>query len=378
MTAKAPDDRPGDGSSVPDEEWARFLRDAGESTGTEPGRKAAPPPREASADERAARARRITRPAEPAGWRTGPAWRERDGRATRRRRVAAVLGILAAAGLLVVAVRPQLVTDRFGWERPVPAVALPADRAPEDLPTPEEPFRGSPAAGWADGAAGIALPEARATGGLSREQVARALADTRRLLIAANLDPATLRGDRPRAALALLDPRQEDGRRALEKALTAPGPEQNPLWVFSRFDPSEVRPAGDVVKVLGTVTYEKGDQDGEVLVHTDHTFVYPVVKAEPDAREVARTVVRRQMTFAAYDPEKVRSTPGTLHVLRMDESAGNDDCTRDPDGFLHPQFLTDLATGEDEGGGTGPAVDPYDMSEPLDEQSQECGTVTRT
>ncbi|MET9426806.1 hypothetical protein [Streptomyces sp. NPDC003036] len=374
----------GDEPSVSDEEWAEFLRNAQEDG----GRGA---PKEPSAADRRA-GQRAGKPAgqragEPEGWRTGPAWQEMNGgsRRTRRRRWAAPLGVLLALGLAVVAVRPDLVTDRLpGRDTGSEAGTLPAETArptgapPEepfpDQPTLEEPFRGSPAAAWEDGAAGIHVPEAKAVGGMSKEQVAHALTSTRQLLITANLDPATLRGERPKAALELLDPLQTDGRRLIEKALSAPGAEQNPLWAFSRFDPSEVRPAGAIVKTRGRMTYEKGERDGQVLVHADYTFVYPVVRARPGATEVARTVVRREMTFALYDPAKIRTTPGKLYVLRWLESAGNDDCTRDADGFLHPQFASELPPTD----ATGPEVDPYDRSTPLADRPEECGTVTRT
>ncbi|MGI5356844.1 hypothetical protein ACQI4E_16275 [Streptomyces sp. CA-252508] len=378
MGTSTPEGRPGDGSSVPDEEWARFLR-AAEREG------AGGAPKELSADERAARAARAARvagAARPEGWRTGPAWREIDGRARRRRRLGGVLGVLLAAGLVVVAVRPGLVTDRFAQDTPAGSGGGSTHAAPgtpaEDLPTLKEPFRGSPAAAWDDGAAGIRVPAAKPVGGMSRKDVQHALESTKALLVAANLDPATLRGERPRAALDLLDPLQEDGRVLLEKALADPAPDRDPLWVFSRFDPAEVRPAGDVVKVRGRMTYERGERDGQVLVHADYTFVYPVVKADPGgATEVARTVVRREMTLALYDPGKVRSTPGRLTVVRMYESAGNDDCSRDGEGFLHPEFRSDLVAGEG-GGGSGDLVDPYDRDKPLEQLSQECGTVTRT
>ncbi|MEU7280400.1 hypothetical protein AB0A69_16670 [Streptomyces sp. NPDC045431] len=365
-------------SSVSDEEWAEFVRKAQEDG----GRGA---PKEPSA---AARAARKPRAAEPEGWRTGPAWQEMNGGRTRKRRWAASVGVLLALGLAVVAVRPELVTDRLpgGWGTdgqaapPAAETARPTGAPPEELfpdePTLKEPFRGSPAAAWEDGAAGIHVPEAKAVGGMTKEQVAHALTSTKQLLVAANLDPATLRGERPTAALELLDPLQADGRRLIEKALTAPSAEQNPLWAFSRFDPSEVRPAGAVVKTRGRMTYEKGDRDGEVLVHADYTFVYPVVRARPGATEVARTVVRREMTFALYDPAKIRTTPGKLYVLRWLESAGNDDCTRDGDGFLHPQFASELPPTPTEA--PGPSVDPYDRSKPLADRSEECGTVTRT
>lgn len=97
---------------------------------------------------------------------------------TRSRRVAVntVCALLAAAAA-TVALRPSLLTDRlpdglpFFGTRAVDTLPLPAGS--ERGPSPAAPFRGSPALRWADGAAGIVLPEARATGGLSKARVER-------------------------------------------------------------------------------------------------------------------------------------------------------------------------------------------------------------
>ncbi|PZH06894.1 hypothetical protein C1I97_17735, partial [Streptomyces sp. NTH33] len=43
----------------------------------------------------------------PEGWRTGPAWRELDGRAARRRRVLHGVGVVAAVAVALVAMRPE-------------------------------------------------------------------------------------------------------------------------------------------------------------------------------------------------------------------------------------------------------------------------------
>ncbi|WP_311137350.1 hypothetical protein [Streptomyces sp. I6] len=295
---------------------------------------------------------------------------------------------MAALALAVVAIRPELVVDRLpgaGGGSGTDAAPLAAETAPPtaapsgdlfpDMPTLEEPFRGSPAVAWADGVAGIEVPEARAVGGMSRDQVAHALRSTKELLVASNLDRATLRGEHPAKALGLLDPLQKDGHGLMEKGLRDPREDQDPLWLLSRFDPAEVRVAGDTVKTRGRLTFAKGDRDGSVEVKADYTFVYPLVKAEPGADEVARTIVRRELTVALYDPAGTVTTPGRLVVIAWKSTTGNTDCARDGDGFLHPQFRTDLAPGPE---GSGPAVDPYDRSKDLDALPQECGTVTRT
>src|SRR5215470_6471979 len=69
---------------------------------------------------------------------------------------------------------------------------------------PADPFTGTPADGWADGAAGIVTPKASSAGGFSAAQVAAAYAITRKLLLAAALDPKTLRGGAPTAFESLL------------------------------------------------------------------------------------------------------------------------------------------------------------------------------
>ncbi|MBO7941501.1 hypothetical protein JTP77_037225, partial [Streptomyces sp. S9] len=70
--------------------------------------------------------------------------------------------------------------------------------------------------------------------------MAKALELTRKLLIAANLDPKTLRGERPTAALSVLDPKQPELLDRLNASLRAPNKTDDPLLMFSRFDPDEV------------------------------------------------------------------------------------------------------------------------------------------
>ncbi|WP_411104028.1 hypothetical protein [Streptomyces sp. cmx-4-9] len=326
---------------------------------------------------------------EPPGWRTGPAWQERDGRAARRRRLRALLAVLLIGGLALITLRPELVIDRLtgkteAREAARNAPALPAESirptAPPaaldpDLPTPKEPFRGSPALQWADGAAGIELPQAQAVGGMSQEKVAKALEQAKAFLVATNLDPATVRGERPTAALDLLDPADPETLRHLEDSLARPGKEQDPLLLVTRFDPAEVRPVGETVKVRGRMWTEPGEGPGQARVNVDYTFVYPLVKARPGAEQVARTIVRRELTFSFSDARRWETTPDRLWLVRSGQNFGNSACDVH-DGFLHPSFAEDLPTGP---APSGTPVDPYDRSRNLDAQAQEeCGTVSRT
>ncbi|WP_367321283.1 hypothetical protein [Streptomyces sp. HUAS ZL42] len=370
-----------DGSSIPDDVWEKFVKDSERDI------------RASAPKEPSARARMVTerlrrqeaRGELPEGWRTGPDLQEISGRAVRRRRRWAILGVPLAVAVAVVAVKPSLLPgDPFGTgDDPNPAAAspLPAETAAPtappsavdpETPTLDEPFAGSPAVRWADGEAGIVLPKATPVGTRSKAQVEQALQQTRKLLMAANLDPATLRGERPAAALGVIDPVQKDLRDLLDTALRKPDKEHDPLTMFSRFNPEDVRLVGDVVKTRGRMTFKAGDH-ASVAVHADYTFVYPVVRAD-GSTEVTRTIVRRVLDIELSDPATYQVTPGRIAVARYDENIGNSACDIH-DGFLHPEFSSAEPTGA---APTGPTTDPYDRSKELDEdRSEECGAVSR-
>ncbi|MFJ7061185.1 hypothetical protein ACIQVA_26270 [Streptomyces microflavus] len=298
---------------------------------------------------------------------------------TRRRRIAVntVCALLTAAAT-TVALRPGLLTDHlpdgltfFGTET-VDTLPLPAE--PERGPSRAEPFRGSPALRWADGAAGIVLPEARATGGLRKARVEGALRDTRDFLIAANLDPATLRGERPQAALDLIDPADRTLLDRLDTPLAKPSEKHDPLMMFSRFDPAEVVPAGPVVKTRGRTTFEAGERPGSVEIHADYTFVLPVTRVRVDAEQVVRTIARRVLTVEVSDPATYEVTPGKIWIAEYRAGIYNSSCTVF-DGYLHPSFPGDAP----EPGSSGPGQDPYVRSTAGTEpEPGECAPVSRT
>ncbi|MFE1925992.1 hypothetical protein ACFW91_25945 [Streptomyces asoensis] len=374
--------------SLSDEEWATFLRES-----------AAGIP-DSAPKEPSARARMVTerlrqqeaRGELPEGWRSVPDLRGTTVRARRKRRLWIFLGLPVAVALAAVAMRPSLLPgDPFGTGGHEPAVAaspLPAETAAPsgappavdpETPTLARPFAGSPAAQWADGAAGIVLPKAKSVGKLSGAQVEQALQRTRKLLIDANLDPVTLRGGRPETALALLDPHQKDLLDRLTTALKKPDKNHDPLSMFSRFDPAQLRLAGSVVKTRGRMTFAAGER-ASLVVHADYTFVYPLTRVDKDAPpEVVRTIVRRVLDIEVYDPAKYVATPGKLSVAKYDENIGNSACDV-YDGYLHPAFSTNGTTDEPTGApATGPTTDPYDRSKELDDNRADgCGVVSRT
>lgn len=390
------DGRPG----VSDEEWARFSAQAGEGGGDAPGEPSARARMvtERLRQEEAERAqagrglfRRAPRPAagDPPGWRTGPAWQEMEGRGSGKRRLKATAAVVFIGALALVVIRPELVIDRITGKAddrreaaatapPAAESARPTAPAPElypDQPTLTHPFRGSPALQWADGAAGIEVPEAVATGGMTKDQVADALAKAKQFLVAANLDPATLRGEHPAAALALLDPKDEQTKDEMAAAFARPDSEQDPVHLFSRYDPAELKLVGDVVKVRGRMWVEPGEGPGQAHVMVDYSFVYPFTKAKDGSDQVERTVVRREATFSIADPRKWTATPGRIWLVTYRSDIANDSCDRS-DGYLHPVFAEDPVTGTTP---SGIPVDPYDRSKTIDESSREgCTAVSRS
>jgi len=381
--------------TVPDDVWERFARDSERDI-------RASAPKEPSARarmvterlrlqaEQAARRsvrKKGTRPAAgPEGWRTSPARRAAEVRAARRRKLWAVLGVPLAVVVAVVAMKPSLLPGGLfgrsggsasaGPELPAETAAptTPPSAQASRKPTRERPFAGSPAERWADGADAIVVPKATRVGVLTRDQVATALRGTKNLLVGANLAPATLRGERPAAAIAVLDPEQPGMTDDIGRMLSAPEREHDPLTMFSRFDPREVRLVGKVVKVRGRITFEEG-RNGSVAIHADYTFVYPVSPADGNTDEVTRTIVRRVLDVAFLNPEKYRVTPGRLSVDRHAVSIGNSACDV-YDGFLHPRFGSAASAGATP---TGPTTDPYDRSRDLDDSPKaDCRRLSRT
>ncbi|KNB49944.1 hypothetical protein [Streptomyces caatingaensis] len=359
------------GASIPDEEWERFLREA------EAGTRGAP-------KEPSARARMVTERlrgegGRPQGWRTYPPARRR------RRTLWGVVGVLVVLGLLVAAVAPERVVGWFGGgsDDSMPLAAEsdrpsgPPAQGSGQLPTLAEPFRGSPAAQWANGMKGVNLPAARATGWMSQGQVAQALARTQDFLSASNLDPGVLRGERPEKAIALINPHQRDVQDYLAAAFRAPGRDSEPLRLFSRFAPAKARLVGNVVKTRGRITYREGRR-GALEVTADVTYVYPVVRATAGSDDVARTIVRRETVMSWDNPEKVVTEPGTFSLVSYKSDTTNGGCDNTT-GYFIPTFRSEHAAGR----GSGRQVDPYDRSKPMDTRmkeggDRECGTATRT
>ena len=262
-------------------------------------------------------------------------------------------GRLAAALLAVtlLLVGGGLVWLRFGHtagssdgSAPVPDTALGSilgTIAPGDLfaGASADPFLGTPANDWADGAAGIVAPPAGSVGGFTAAQVAAAYATTGELVDAASLDMRTLLGGQPAALERLLTARQ---RATFTAGLDAHGvgkdgrPLSTRSWVAS-FAPGTAQLDGGVIKVSGTMDAVAVTESGrQVLrVEVNYSFVY-AVEPPHDTTDWSRVVTRQygSVDFARWDDPHGVLEPWDKTVV--DPLSGV--ACGPADGYIHPAY----------------------------------------
>ncbi|MFE7597684.1 hypothetical protein [Streptomyces sp. NPDC057494] len=282
----------------------------------------------------------------------------RRDRTIRRRKIA----LAAGAGVLVLGGFGFWLADVTGERppyEPFGAATVREEIWPLEWPySVDMPFRNSPATGWAEGADGIYVPGALPSGGFTAEDITAVLEDVRTLLAETSVSERTLAGAEPTAALALLDARGVgDGVRK---------------DMVTRFDPEEVYLDESGIRTRGSMRYEVSAA-GELVVHTDYTFVYPLVwtrghEVLPGVPEVSRVSVRRQMTVTAKG--------GKLVLGAYASEVGNHDCSAPKDGRLHP--LTAEGRWKAARAAEGALVDPYEEQRVLPSGPGHCVTPTRT
>lgn len=285
-----------------------------------------------------------------------------------RRLVAVAVAVALVVGAVYFVVGHGLSFSRAG--RPAAASTPPARLGHLDAP-----FAGTPAAAFADGEAGITPPPAAASAGFGAAQVAAALQAAKGLLVAANLDPATLRGDRPDSFLALLDPKDTMLRASVADALAHPTANADITLWMTRFDPGQATlVSGQPVKVRGTMTFAPAD-DG-LRVRCDYLFVYALraVNPAPGSQPWTRVVVRRMVEVDLVDTSRFVATPGAIRLRAHALDVSNVTCGP-YDGYLHPYFGQAASVGPRP---SGAPVDPYDQSAPLGGAAKDgCGMVSR-
>ncbi|PSL56697.1 hypothetical protein B0I31_103451 [Saccharothrix carnea] len=233
-----------------------------------------------------------------------------------RRRFWVGLAIVVAAVLL-------------GWAVIATGSDTPTGQRAVDL---DEPFAGTSAASWADGADGVAVPDAVPVGAYSAEQVEAAYQRVREAVVAARLDPQVVRDHdlEPLFGLFAPDLRESlrvlfDGRNDGEAALVATRVDRGARL-------AEVDP-----KVRGEMVAEVGAQ-GELSVRTDYTFAYAFAPDRPESVRGPLDVVALSRFQVRYS---VRTGSPGVEGLWADASTGSLHsiaCSSAKRGYLAPAF----------------------------------------
>jgi hypothetical protein len=239
--------------------------------------------------------------------------------------------------------------------------------------TATDPFAGSPAAIFADGAAGIVLPYALPVGPYTSTQVASAYATVKQLLVAASLNMPTLYGAKPTAFGSLLISQQ---RSWFYEHLTKPiRPKNGQPWLtrtwVTSFAPG-TQLVGSVIKVDGapmTAKVVTVNHHPALQILANYLFVYAVQEqGQPDSR--LRVVAHEFATvqFAQwYDPG------GSLQPWIYDFGASYADAQcGTTDGFVHPAFPL---VGPGKVRPSGAPINPYNLAQ---RPSKGCQSITGT
>lgn len=239
--------------------------------------------------------------------------------------------------------------------------------------TTANPFAGSPAAGYADGAAGIVLPTAHRVGQFSRAQVAAAYVTVKDLLVAAMLNQPTMNGAKPTALGLQLTSQQ---RSWFYYHLTRPIKSRHkPAWVtrawVTAFAPG-TEEVGTIVKVHGaqmTAKVVTASQRTVLQIRADFIFVYAV--QQPNVATSRLRIVAQQyatVQFAQWDDPGGALEPW---ITDFGASYAGAQCGQ-ADGYVHPAFPS---VGPGSVAPSGPPVNPYKLQPP---SSAACEAVTGT
>ena len=224
---------------------------------------------------------------------------------------------------------------------------------------PADPFAGTPAATWADGAAGITVPAATAHGPYSAAQVKSAYETTRAMLIAANLDWPTLRGGDPKAFEKLLiRPELKQFLAGLHTTkVDKSGADENTRDWITSFAPGSTKFVTMTVKVHGTMSASAVRESGSPVLRitADYDFVYAVEPPGDPAdwmrvvQQASGTVEFGDWAGASGSFEPWYSIAGSTSGVRCDTH----------DGYVHPDFPVGPP---DTSQPTGKPVNPYSLA----------------
>ena len=168
--------------------------------------------------------------------------------------------------LVAIGVSVAIAGQLHSGPNTAPEAPVAANGTPLDL---TRPFTGTPAANWPDGVAGLEPPAAAPVGGHPAAEVAAALDQAQRALIAAHLDDRMLVNHDPSAYLALLAPNARGREQATLSGPAVARDGGEATMIQSGFTLLPIP-----VKVNGSMSVSTGPDD-QLVVHANYVFAYP-------------------------------------------------------------------------------------------------------
>jgi hypothetical protein len=216
-------------------------------------------------------------------------------------------GAILAVGVVVALVAVIAVMDRTSGPSVTETSPSTTRTVMEQKPGVDlsQPFLDTPAAGWADGEAGIVAPAPAQVGSYSPEAVAAGYARVRQAVITARLDRAVLEGHDFERYLTLLAP----GAQAQIRPHYAPNVPDAYFYTTRVADGFHLLPVQP--KVLGGMWAEQ-DAEGALLIHTNYVFAYAFDPGDADIVDVMEmvTVDRMQADYRILNGEWVGADQG--------------------------------------------------------------------
>jgi hypothetical protein len=221
---------------------------------------------------------------------------------------------------------------------------------------PADPFADSPAAGWANGVAGIVVPAARPVGGFTAAEVAAAYQTTKKLLVTSGLNKHILLGGAPTAFADLLTSRD---RTRFLAGLTIKSPVRNTRLDVTSFAPGSTKLIGGVIKVRGSMSARSVTVSGTVALAVVINYIFDYAIEPPGTPADWMRLTTHQagrFDFAQWDGSVGLLTPWDQATI---STAGI--ICGETDGYIHPSYPTLESTGATPSP-SGSAIDPYSFA----------------
>ncbi|HEY8471388.1 MAG TPA: hypothetical protein VIL37_01990 [Natronosporangium sp.] len=252
------------------------------------------------------------------------------------------LGVGAVVGLRMLGDDDNTTNDPID-------IAEPGTENPGDPGNSGDPFAGTPAESFAEGADGIVMPEPAAVGDFSEGEVADMLEQVREAMIATRIDETMLIEHDPEPFISTMSPDNQDAlRREFDTGSFA---------YFATQIEEGAQLAVPEPRVDGTVTFEATvDDSGFRVIEVVTNFVWAYAFVPPSSDVDGIVVVRDRLVWQVAHADDVADSSLGLWLWEGEAYASGIDCDAFDRGYLAPQSELQVGIGGD--------VDEDDLFDP--------------